>query len=216
MGRDDWYRRESWSAEDEEAFRARNRRSRGDDSKAQYLQIQAATLYATQKSDLLEPALRLAEECLREYPNAKMSRARALDLAGCCCQRLRRFEDALSHFRSALNFEREFPGVQSLACFHFARLVVEQRVEEEYDAALDALSDFGAPVFPWHAFILNAVTALIAAERGDVEGSRSGAVAALAAAEVTDSGLRGGREKLGLVSPDERDSDLFRRVRELV
>ena len=44
MSKDDWFRRTTWSDEDERAFFARLVRSRGIFRKAQYLRIQAVTL----------------------------------------------------------------------------------------------------------------------------------------------------------------------------
>jgi tetratricopeptide (TPR) repeat protein len=215
MGKDDWYRRKSWTSQDETAFRSRNRRSRGVASKAQYLRIQAETLHETGDIALAESALRLARECLSDYPGARMSRAPALDLAGRCCVRLGSTDEALGYFRDALEFQAEFPGIQTNACFHFARLVAEQRRKDQYDVALRSLSEFGAPVFPWHVFVLNGAKALIAADEGDLEGAKHSARAALAAAAVTDSGLGRGREAVGLVGPRERNSELFLRLREL-
>ena len=215
MGRDDWYRRTSWTPRDEEAFRSRNRRSRGTDSKAQYLRIQAETLYQTGDVALTEAALRLARECLSEYPDARISRAPALDLAGRCCARLGRIDEALEYFRAALDSQAEFPGVQTNACFHFARLVAEEGRKDKYDDALRSLSDFGAPVLPWQAFILHGAKALISADEGDLEGAKRSAEAALAMAAVSNSGLGRGREEVGLVGVAEKSGEFFRRLREL-
>lgn len=53
MGRDDWYRRTTWTSEDAEAFFDRLNRSRGLESKAQYVRIQALDL---EEAGLIEPA----------------------------------------------------------------------------------------------------------------------------------------------------------------
>ena len=93
--------------------------------------------------------------------------------------------------------------------------MAEEGRRDQYGDALRSLSEFGAPVFPWHVFVLNGVNALISADEGDVEGAKYSAQTALAAAAVTDSGLGRGREAVGLVGPRERNSELFRRLGEL-
>ena len=93
--------------------------------------------------------------------------------------------------------------------------MAEARRKDPYDVALSSLSEFGAPVFPWHVFILNGAKALISADEGDLEGAKRSAQIALAAAAVTDPGLGWGREAVGLVRPRERDSELFQRLRNL-
>lgn len=110
-----------------------------------------------------------------------MSRAPALDLAGRCCARLGRTDEALGYFRAALDCQAEFPGIQTNACFHFARLVAEERRRDKYGDALRSLSEFGAPVLPWHVFVLNGVNALISGDDGDLEGAKRSAQTALAA-----------------------------------
>jgi len=42
--------------------------------------------------------------------------------------------------RAALDFQPEFPGIQTNACFHFARLVAEARRKDQYDIALSSWS----------------------------------------------------------------------------
>ena len=212
MTRDDWCRRTSWSEQDAREFHERNRRSRGDDSKAQYLQIQAEALLGTEKQELLESALELAELAINQYPGT-VTYARALDCAGRCCERLGRADEAIKYFLQALERESEFPGVGTNACFHLGRVVVNEAREDVFDTVRGALDDFGAPVFPWHAYMMSGVKARILAQRGALEEAALLARAALKAASVSDSGLGWGRESVGLVS--DTDSQFHKELLKL-
>ena len=67
----DWFRRTTWSPDDEREFFARLGRSRGPERKAQYLRIQASHL-ATAAPPLHGPALALLDRLLAEYPGDLM------------------------------------------------------------------------------------------------------------------------------------------------
>jgi len=188
MGRNDWYRRTTWTPEDAEHFHARNSRSRGDANKAQYLRIQADTLLRTGEDDLLEPAFELSQLALERSPGT-LSHAPALDCAGRCLERLGQYREAIQHFLDALEYQRQVPGIRTNACFHLGRVVATTRARDFYEVTCDALEDFGAPVFPWHAYMVNGIHACIRADQGDDETARELAQAALMSAEVSDSGL---------------------------
>lgn len=198
MGRDDWYRRITWTEEDRRAFFERNRRSRGADNKAQYMRIQAEALYDTDKDELIVAALELVEASLTEYPEA-VDRARAFECAGRCCERLGRLDEAISYYRLALQRERELSGIRTHACFYLARLVAETGRGELFDEAAQALDEFGPAVFPWHCYMSSGSRALMAEQRGETRAAKSYALAALNAAELRDSGLRWGRGEVGIV-----------------
>ena len=205
MARDDWYRRTSWTESDAEAFHERNRRSRGVSNKVQYLRIQAETLLTEASPPLPQEALDLLNLAL-ESSSETLHHAPVLDCAGRCLHALGRASEAMEHFFAALQCQRTHPGIQTNACFHLGRLVAEQRATEHYDVCLEALEEFGAPVFPWHAYMTNGIRAHIAAARGDQVLACEFARAALEAAEVSDSGLDWGRDHLGLVHDT---NDLF-------
>jgi len=199
---DDWYRRTTWTPDDQVAFRARNRRSRSADGKAQYIRIQATTLFETERPELTMAALSLVQESLQEYPNA-MDLALALELAGKCCWRLGRHDAAMEYFHAALRREADFPGIVTNACFHMGKLAVEHRMVHEYDAVLRAMEAFGAPVFPWHVYIAEGVRAIVASDRGDQDAAQDHAARALRASGVKDSGLGYGRGRIGIVTDQD-------------
>jgi len=196
--RDAWYRRTTWTQSDQEDFFARNKRSRGDRSKAQYMRIQAHTLFETGKPELVQAALMLAERACSEYPNA-FDRAGTLEIAGQCCEALGRTDHAIEFYRCAVQREREFRGVRGNAGFRLAKVIVENDRRDLFDEAIGTAECQGAPVFPWHAYILNGVRAIVASHAGEEAKARSLANAALKAAAVRDTGLSHGRGHLGTV-----------------
>src|SRR4029453_11686154 len=107
-----------------------------------------------------------------------MDRAWALETAGQCCEALGRSEEAIAFYRQALERERAFPGMRSNAGFRLAKVVVENRRSELYPEAIAAAESQGAPVFPWHAYMLYGARAAIAEHRGDRAEAR--ALAAMA------------------------------------
>jgi len=215
MARDDWFRRTTWTELDADEFFARNRRSRSAFKKAQYMRIQAETLLDTGNRNLATAALELLKQSFREFPDTTDC-ALAYDAAGRCCQALGRCEEALNYYRRAMEREREFPGIGSLACFHFAILVAEQGRQELFDEALLALDSFGPAVFPWHAYVDNGARAIIASQRGQAELARACARRALDAASIRDSGLGWGRASVGLVKEQDMRTAFHRRLRDLI
>lgn len=211
MSRDQsWYRRTSWTDTDRAEFEQRNRRSRGSDSKAQYIRIQADTLRQTGKSELVRAALELLQRSFREFPES-MDCALAYECAGRCCEQLDDPQHAAEFYKRALARERVFPGIGTNACFRLGKLAVEHRRADLYDEVLAALEAFGRPAFPWHAYMSNAVRAVIASEQGNIALSRQLAQVALEAADVRDAGW--GRDGIGVVK--ERDTRLHQMLGEL-
>jgi hypothetical protein len=98
-------------------------------------------------------------------------------------------KDAIDCFRSALQRQRVFKGVQSNACFSFGRMAVEEHLTDCYDEILQALDEFGPHVFPWHAYMANGIRALIMAERGNPSEATELARRALRAADAKHSGF---------------------------
>ena len=212
MARHDWYRRTTWTERDREEFCARNRRSRGDNSKAQYLRIQAQTLFETGDRRLIASALELLEQTLSEYPSA-MDSALTYQCAGQCSQALGQTATAVGYYRNAIAREREFPGIRTNAAFLLGRVAVEERVQSALSEAVTAMESHGRPIFPWNAYILNGVLAFIASQEGRDTDAKNLAAAALEAAAIRDTGLGHGRGHLGTVRDvDTRFHAILRRI----
>lgn len=176
------------------------------------MRIQAETLLATGRAELVAAALDLLEQCLREYPENLML-SPTLDAAGRCCETLGRVDDAVEYYRRTLLREADFPGIKTNACFQFARLAAEHQRADLYVEALSAVDAFGAPVFPAHAYYQQGIRAVVADATGRHQEARHHARAALDAASVRDTGLSHGRGHLGTVAtPPKTFHDLLHRI----
>ena len=87
MPKDDWYRRTTWTTEDQHAFAERKRRSRGADRKAQYVRVQAETLFQTGDKELIISALKLLEQSFADY-SSSFDYAQSYECAARCCETL--------------------------------------------------------------------------------------------------------------------------------
>lgn len=95
---------------------------------------------------------------------------------------------AAEAYRSALACEKSRPGHVTTAYLEYPFLVATERMESEYECALSVLEDRKSCVaFPLGRFQWNAAYALILSARGDANGARSYAMAAVEAAREQSS-----------------------------
>ncbi|MCX8476099.1 MAG: hypothetical protein MT490_09910 [Sphingomonas sp.] len=185
MGRDDWYRNTDWTPAIEAAFRAKLKRSRT--MRPQYLQIQAGQIASSHP----EVALALIDEYFETgddfvVPSALCTKAEAMLALG-------KVQEALDAYRQALAWEDAHPNFITTARIDLPKLVAEQRIESEYDFALDILTTrFKASdhQFPSMRYYWNGSCALITHERGEVAEAKEFADRALRAAAQTESPFR--------------------------
>ena len=130
---DEWYRRTTWTKDDQADFEARLARARKR-SRAQYLRIQASHLMEADNPQLTSAALELLNRMLAEYPS-DIEVAQAHAQRAECYIRLGEVDNAIEAFRSALAKEREFPNVRTTAWLDFGWLVIERGLPELYDEA---------------------------------------------------------------------------------
>lgn len=149
MGREDWYRRTSWTTDDQSDFFGRLKRARGTYSKAQYLRIQALYL---QQSGLYAEAVRLLNLLQAEYAEETQATAAFLQKAECLWSIGDR-PGAFDAYVEALAAQRRYPNSISLVALSFAEnfhdfdagsyrqmLLKELEAEIERLSVLDALS----------------------------------------------------------------------------
>ena len=178
----DWFRRSTWSAEDEADFFARLRRSRG--RKTEYLRLQALTLAETKDQSLLSVALDLIDKALTDSPDNFHLAALYFQRAECLVA-LGKAREAILAFRASLQARRELPNVVDMAYLEFAWTVARLRLTSHYDEVLEVLREFGEQsdlAFPANAYRYFGALALIASERSDRIAARDWAKDALAAA----------------------------------
>lgn len=204
-GRDDWFRRTTWTLDDRAEFAARLSRSRSIFHKAQYLRIQALHL-ADAEPPLHEGALELLDQLLRDFadpfevPQARTQRARSLAAVG-------RRDEAIEEYRRALADEFRVRTVRGLAYIEFAELVLEDERRDLYVEGLIGITertDRGAEAFPSTRYRAETVAAFLCEELKDYDAARAHATIALAAAAETESQFRHHRD-LGVVRSPAAD-----------
>jgi tetratricopeptide (TPR) repeat protein len=213
MGRHDWYRRTTWTANDQRQFRERLARCRSDGNRAQYLRIQALYL---EEAGLIEAALGLLTELLRDHRDSRDVAQAHLQLAG-CHEKRGRIAEALTELRRALAAEARQPNGQIGAWLEFGRIAVEHALVDLYDEFLNlVVAREDRPgglacwvMFPDHEYLLNACLAVIYASRGEGPRAREHARGALVAADRKHSGFRY-HPRVGLVK--DTHTALFRRI----
>jgi tetratricopeptide (TPR) repeat protein len=184
----DWFRKHSWSHEDQAEFFARLKRARST-SRAQYLFIQALEL-SEASQDYDKVAISLFNTVLEEYPGSSMT-VRALSRKGNRLERQGRIGEAIECYRLAVDEMRRKLSGQTWAWLDLVWLIARESNEKLYDEALSLITEFGrkAVRFPVVEFKIEASRAFIFVGRGEKEMAAEAACLSLAAAGERVSGL---------------------------
>ena len=105
MGRHDWYRKSSWSDEDQADFFRRLARSRS--GRNQYLLIQAGCL---RSAGYAEPALRLIEQYFTEFPANDLFHVGGTLQKAQCLEALGRIDEAEEAYLATVAEQRQVPN----------------------------------------------------------------------------------------------------------
>lgn len=181
---DDWFRRRTWSSQDEAEFRARLARSRG--SRSEYLRIQAYTLAAAADRAVAPAAVDLARQYLRENPNGIFQAQAFLSIAT-ASSTMGDADAAVRAYRDAIEAERRCPNVRVIAYLEFAWFVAVRTMVELFDEALELMESAFDPqdlLLPFHEYRYYGALALIASAQGDRELAETTARRAMEAARV--------------------------------
>jgi tetratricopeptide (TPR) repeat protein len=201
-----WYTRSTWTAEDAEDFWARIARKRHPEMRAQLMRIQAAHL---EKAGYLDAAIAMLEEILAQYPE-NFDVAQVHHQLATCRERQDRMVDAIYHLRAALAAQNTKPNYKTGAWLTFGRMVAEHQLRELYAESLATLQSNADAVpgiiFPAERYLYSAALAIIYESRGERSAAVEYARKAIAAAELTHSGLRY-HPTVGLVQ--EKDTPLY-------
>lgn len=206
----DWFRRSTWSAEDERAFFGKLAKARSR-NRAQYLRIQADHL-ASADPPLHREALALLAHLVAHCPEPFEMSATHQQIARSFAE-LGQVKEARDHYRQSLQWMRDNPSPRNQAWAEFALLVALHRLSDGYEEALDLLEEFDGDIMvPVDLFNRHAARALILSDSGQDAAAREEAAAALEAAAVDDSGFRY-HPRVGLVGA--KQGDLVRRMKSL-
>ena len=189
MGRDDWFRRTTWSATDRAEFYARLNRSRTLESKSQYLRIQAGHLQETGDRDRITAAVQLLDDLVARFPSSSELSQAHLQRAE-CLDALDREGEAIESFRAAVVARRASPNFCTRVALVFGMFCIRRDLVKLFAEAAAYVNEFDdESPFPRDVFEANAVLAVARAQRGDTSGARAAAAGALDAARLTTSGL---------------------------
>ncbi|HXX46746.1 MAG TPA: hypothetical protein VEN47_00870 [Myxococcota bacterium] len=199
MPPEEWFRKTSWSREDEREFFMHLREVRGAAKNAQLLRLQAYSLARTRQERWIRAALGLLQLLFDRYPDPS-ELASAHLLAAQCHDALGEVEPALSHFRASLRAQSAEPGFDPGSAFELAWFVASRKLGALYDEALRELERV-RPDSPLQRFKAAAVRAFVAESRGESRAAAEHAREALAAAAKKPSRFRI-RGRQGLVGPE--------------
>lgn len=197
MGREEWFRRKTWTAEDTAEFQARLKRSRGEFKKAQYLRIQALHLAEAGNHGV---ALELLGQLLRDWPAESELASAHLQMAESYAA-MGNDEAAIGSFRASLAAQEAYRGIRTNVALAFAWFIVMRRRDVLYDEVGPLLIKYEKDVglmFPVQRFKCAVIRALLAWEWGYRDEAKRFADEAQRAADEGHSRLRY-HAKLGLV-----------------
>ena len=185
----DWFRKKSWSKEDELDFFERLGRARKS-SRAQYLKIQAIELLATTNHTLLDVAETLLTRVLEEYPDELFEKASVLHTLGNIEKQRENWSKALDYYKQALDVEQFFPQVKTQAYLDFAELVVETKDVAHYGQVKDLIQARAVSfLFPVEKYKAYSILSIVNHFEGDDDMANQYALLADENASAQTSGL---------------------------
>lgn len=199
----DWYRKTTWTREDEEDFFQRLGRAR-EYNRAQYLRIQAITFIETQQENLLKVAEMLLNKILKDYPENKLDRGLSFYALGDIYKFHKHFTKAIDYYKQALDFEKIFPNVITKAYLNYSELIIKTGQINLYNTVEDILkSKLSDLAFPIEKYKVYSFLSIINKQNENLEQAKKYAILAEQSANEETSGFRY-HKYLGVV--EERDN----------
>jgi tetratricopeptide (TPR) repeat protein len=195
----DWYRKTTWTTEDENEFFAKLKRAQKF-NRPQYLIIQASTLNNSHDNELLIIALKLTEKYFAEYPDDKFNKSSALKLKGDILREMEKYDLALENYKMAMDFEKIYPQIKTDAYLNYSELVIQLNKTALFKNVEKILLKQSKELnFPRDKYVKNAILAVIYKQRNNMEKANYYKALAEEAANDENSGFRW-HKKLGLVN----------------
>ena len=170
----EWYRNRTW--DDDVAAEFESRLARARSQRTQYLLLQGVELVQTHPAvaiELLQRCVMTGDERFVAHAHAEMAHAHL---------RLGRVQEAVESLAAAVSAQDLHPLYRTSAPADLVTLVALHGLVEWYDDALALADRITERPFAVHVVQLEGARAVILHERGEVEGARSAAHRALAAA----------------------------------
>lgn len=186
----DWYRKKTWIKEDEEHFFAKLNRARKT-SRAQYLKIQAIELIETKNTKLLDIAEELLNKMLTEYPEDKFNRSSALNSLGEIYELRNDYEIALSYYKKSVEFEKDYPNVQTQSYLSYSEINIKLKNTDKYDQIRKMLEPkLQESIFPIQKYKISSILSIIHSHNDEFEKAKEYQKLADENANSETSGLR--------------------------
>jgi tetratricopeptide (TPR) repeat protein len=188
MSNQDWFRKTTWTAQDQGDFFAHLKRSHNQ-NRAQYLKIQAHSLYETASLETIKAALELINLAITEYPQ-RIFLAEMYEQKAKCLNKLGNLQDAESAFQLAFDSMRAIPNIKPSTQFSFGLFVIEHKISRLYKEAIMVLDEFTDRLeFPFIEYYYYGIRAVILNREGNGIEAKSIAIKALQASEKEHSGF---------------------------
>jgi tetratricopeptide (TPR) repeat protein len=205
----DWYRKQTWTKDDEQDFFAKLKRVRNRGMQAQYLKLQAGALASTKDTVLMQYAEHLLYYLFSEYSEneCRIYKSTALETLGYIYQNYGDYNKALDYFKQAIDYEKVFPYSITNAFMYYSLLVIKANRTDLYDDVEKVLSEerYQYGIFPITLYRKNSILSIISKHRGDFEKAKYYADIAEQNVAKQESGFNN-HKTLGLVR--ERDEVL--------
>ena len=200
----DWFRKKSWTADDEKEFLLRFGRARKD-GRAQYLKVQAIELIDTKNKELLCVAEMLINKLFTEYPEDQINKSTSLNALGDIYKIRGDYDKAAGkYYKQAIDFEKIFPQVRTQAYLSYSELAVKLKKINLFQSIEDiVLERESSLLFPIEKYKVYSILATINKFKRNKELTKHYWALAENFANEKTSGLRY-HKYLGLVK--ERDS----------
>ncbi len=199
----DWYRRKTWTKEDEQAFFQKLGRARKD-RRAQYLKVQAIELVETRDKDLLKVAEFLLNKVLNDYPEDNFNRSSTLHTLGDIYKLTDNFEKAIDYYKQSIDFESTYPNVRTNSYLDYSELIVKTKRTNQYDFVENILlEELPGQIFPLLRYKTCSILSIIFDYKDNKDQAKHFADLAEQNANQETSGLRY-HKYLGVVK--ERDT----------
>jgi tetratricopeptide (TPR) repeat protein len=208
----DWYRRKTWTENDEIEFYAKLNRARKD-GRVQYLKIQAIELIETKEENLIDVAESLLNKYLYEFPEDNFNRSSCLGKLGEIYLLRNSPLKALENFKKAIEFEKIYPNVITQATIKFSEIVIENNIEAEYkyveEILMNKINSENGLTFNNEKYIVYSILSIINKENGNNKIAKEYAEIAEQSVNLESSGFTY-HKKLGIVT--KRNSILDEKV----
>jgi len=206
----DWYRRTTWTQEDQTAFFDRLNRSKGQYHKAQYLRIQASYL----EDDYPDEALSLLSMVLNDFSEPSEMSQTFLQKAHCLIS-LSKTTEVIKVFRDVLAYEKMYPKYKTQGYLDFPIFIIAHKKTELYPEAKDILlSHEDRLMFPIDYYRYHTVLAVIEWQNENIDNAKSHVAQAKKVATQKHSGFRY-HPSVGLIKEkDVEIQKLFRDIEE--